>query len=257
MTPTEAADPVPVAEFVRFAATGDPALREELVERHLPLATAVARRFTRRGEPTEDLEQVAALALVKAVDNFDPGRDVAFEPYAVRSIAGELKRHFRDKAWAVRPPRRIQEHCLELNRVLEEQTHTLGRSPTIDELARACRISEDEVIEALDAAESYWAISLDLPTPDGEPLGVHLGDDDVAMDAVDRRVALTPHLEVLSARDREILQLRFVGGLTQSEIAERVGLSQMHVSRLLRAALDELRSSFRERRLVDVADLTE
>jgi RNA polymerase sigma-B factor len=246
-----------VAEFTRFAATRDPELRDRLVERFLPLSSGVARRFTRRGEPRDDLEQVAALALVKAVDRFDPTRDVAFETYAVRSIAGELKRHFRDRAWSVRPPRRIQERCLELNRALEERTQALGRAPTIRELAEACATTEDDVIEALDAAESYWTVSLDLPTPDGETMGVHIGGDDHELEAVERRVTLVEHLAVLAPRDREIVRLRFVDGLTQSEIAERVGLSQMHVSRLLRGALTELRTSFRERRLVDVADLTE
>ena len=231
-------------------------VRERRIAEYLALSASLARRFARRGEPLEDLEQVAALALVKAADRFDPSQNVAFGAYATRSILGELKRHFRDKGWAVRPPRRIQELCLELNREIESQTHSRGRAPTVPELARALEATEEDVIEALEASESYWLASLDAPSPDGDPLGARLGDGDPELLAAEQRVALDPLLEALAPRERRIVRLRFVDGLTQSEIAARLGLSQMHVSRLLRTSLETLRATGRES-LGDVTDLIE
>ena len=241
--------------FDDFAATKDTQLRERLIQENLPLASHLAHRFAHRGEPMDDLKQVASLALVNAVDRFDPGRDVAFAAFATRTIVGELKRHFRDKGWTVRPPRRIQELCLELNRSIEALTHDLGRSPTVPELAAATDASEADVIEALDAAESYWVASLDAPTVDGGTVGSHVGGADLGLEAVERRASLSPHLEQLPARERQILQLRFVDGLTQTEIAEHVGLSQMHVSRLLKASLASLRAAYGDQQMRDVVEL--
>jgi RNA polymerase sigma-B factor len=236
------------ADFDELAATGSPELRARLIEAYLPLASRLARSFGHRGEPMDDLRQVASLALVHAVDRFDRHQDVSFAGFATATIVGELKRHFRDKGWAVRPPRRIQELCLELNREIELLTHQLGRSPTIDELSAACDAPPDAVIEALDAAGSYWSASLDAPSPDGDTVGEHLGDADLEFDAVVDRAALAPHLAALPPRLRLVLHLRFVEGLTQSDIADRIGVSQMHVSRLLRQALTALRDGFDARR---------
>jgi RNA polymerase sigma-B factor len=240
--------------FVEFSQTRDPALRSALVEENMPLALHLARRFAHRGESLEDLEQVAALALVNAVDRYDPVHATAFAAYATRTILGELKRHFRDKGWMVRPPRRIQELCLELNRELERLTQTVGRSPTIRELAHAVGASEADVIEALDAAESYWAVSLDAPTAEGDSLGSRIGESDVEFDAVEQRASLAEQLSGLPEREQTILRLRFFDGLTQSEIAVAVGLSQMHVSRLLRTSLTTLRRAYGELTLGDVAE---
>jgi RNA polymerase sigma-B factor len=242
--------------FVEFRASRDPRLRSALIEQNLPLATHLARRFSHRGEPIEDLEQVAAMALCKAVDRFEPEREVSFGAYATRTIIGELKRHFRDKGWAVRPPRRIQELCLELNREIGALTQRLGRAPTIKDLAQATEVPEADVIEALDASDSYWAASLDAPTADGEPLGSHLGSIDAALDAAEQRATLLPHLDALAPRERRIVLLRFVDGLTQSEIAQQVGLSQMQVSRLLRTSLTALRASYGNQTLDDVIDIS-
>lgn len=239
--------------FVEFSETRDPKLRSRLVEQNMPLALHLARRFAHRGEALEDLEQVAALALVNAVDRYDPVHATTFAAYATRTILGELKRHFRDKGWMVRPPRRIQELCLELNRELERLTQSNGRSPTIRELAAAVGASEDDVIEALDAAESYWAVSLDAPTAEGESLGARIGGDDDEFASVEQRASLEVQLSALPEREQTILRLRFFEGLTQSEIAAAVGLSQMHVSRLLRSSLITLRRAYGDLTLSDVA----
>lgn len=191
-------DEITDQDFASLAATSDQQVRSRLVEAHLGLATSLARRYAHRGEPLDDLEQVAAIALVHAVDRFEPERDTAFTVFATRTILGELKRHFRDRGWSVRPPRRIQELCLELNRQIEELTHSLGRSPRIDELARACGVTDDEVLEALDAAESYWSTSLDAPGADGESIGSRVGGDDDDYETALQRATLSEHLAVLS-----------------------------------------------------------
>ncbi len=231
-------------DFVEFAATRNPALRSRLVEQHLRLASYLAKRFSNRGEVQEDLEQVAALALVKAVDRFDPGRDVSFSTFATRTILGELRRHFRDRAWSMRPPRRLQELCLELNRHVESLTHELGRAPTVRELAVAVQATEADVLEAMEAAQSYRMTSLDTPAGDGESLVTTIGSADVGFDDAEWRAELSPHVRALPKREQVILYLRFVEDMTQSEIAERVGLSQMHVSRLLRSSLTTLREAY-------------
>lgn len=230
--------------FVEFAASRDPELRRQLVEQHLRLARYLARRFSNRGESREDLEQVASLALVKAVDRFDLGREVSFSTFATRTILGELRRHFRDRAWSIRPPRRLQELCLELNRQVESLTHDLGRSPTVRELAAATQTSEEEVLEAMEAAQSYRVTSLDTPAGDGESLVSTVSAPDGGFEGAEWRAELSPHVDALPQREQVILYLRFVEDLTQTEIAERIGLSQMHVSRLLRSSLATLRTAY-------------
>jgi RNA polymerase sigma-B factor len=233
-------------KFVALAETGDPAIRRELVEAHLGLAEYLARRFSHRGEPVDDLVQVSSMALLKAVDRFDPGRGVEFSTYATHTIAGELKRHFRDKGWAVRAPRRMQELYLTLGDSIGRLSQELGRSPTIAELAAETRVSEEEVLEALEAGQAYRLASLDAPAPgedEGETLASHLGDEDPRMSAAEERATLSPLIEALPPRQQLILHLRFFEGLTQLEIAGRLGISQMHVSRLLARSLAELRTA--------------
>ena len=231
------------AMFVRFASSRDESLRAELIEAHIGLAEHLARRFTHRGEPYDDLVQVSSLGLIKAVDRFDPDRGVEFTTYATKTILGELKRHFRDKGWAIRAPRRIQELYLHLGQAIGQLSQELGRSPTIRELAAETGASEDDVIEALEAGQAYRSASLDSAGPDEEGLGARLGVDDERFGDAEWRAVLLPHLETLAERDREILRLRFVEGLTQSEIASRIGISQMHVSRLLTRSLSALREA--------------
>ncbi|HET6794276.1 MAG TPA: SigB/SigF/SigG family RNA polymerase sigma factor [Acidimicrobiales bacterium] len=233
--------------FAEFAETREPALREELVEAHLGLAEYLARRFANRGEPLDDLVQVASIGLVKAVDRFDPERAVEFSTYATHTIVGELKRHFRDKGWAVRAPRRLQELYLRLGQVISTLSQQLGRSPTIAELATEVQASEEEVLEALEAGQAYRFASLDAPAPGPDDegsatLASQLGSDDPTMAAAEDRAALGPLLDHLPPREQRILFLRFFQGMTQSEIAAQLGISQMHVSRLLARSLAQLRS---------------
>lgn len=227
--------------FERLHQTGDKTVRAELIEAHMGLCAHLARRFTHRGEPYDDLTQVAALGLIKAVDGFDPERGVDFLAYATKTMVGELKRHFRDKAWAIRAPRRIQELYLNLGRAEGELAQALQRQPTIAELMEATDASEDDVREALDAGQAYRSASLDVVTPDDDTVTRALGEEDGSFRRAELRILLSPHLGELDDRDREILRLRFAEGLTQSEIATRVGLSQMHVSRLLARSLNLLR----------------
>ncbi len=219
-------------------------LRARIIEDLLPLATHLAARFRNRGEPFDDLMQVANLALIKAVDGFDPHRGVSFSSYAVPFIAGELKRHFRDKTWHVRVPRRLQELSLQINRATDELTQRLGRSPTVSDLALHLGIGEEETIEALEAAGAYHSLSLDAPAggEDGASTLVDLiGSEDAELAEVDARVALPPLLATLPTREQRILAMRFFGNLTQSQIAAELGISQMHVSRLITKALTTLR----------------
>jgi RNA polymerase sigma-B factor len=224
-------------------------LRARIIEDLLPLATHIAGRFRNRGEPFDDLVQVADLALIKAVDGFDADRGVSFSSYAVPFIAGELKRHFRDKTWHVRVPRRLQELSLQINRATDELTQNLGRSPTVADLASHLGIGEEETIEALEAAGAYHSLSLDAPAggEDGTSTLVDLiGTDDNELAEVDARVALPPLLATLPAREQRILAMRFFGNLTQSQIASELGISQMHVSRLITKALTTLRRALLE-----------
>src|SRR6516164_3848741 len=233
-------------KFAELAATGDRRLRDELVEAHIGLAEYLARRFANRGEPLDDLVQVALIGLLKAVNRFDPNRGVEFSTYATHTIAGELKRHFRDKGWAVRAPRRMQELYLRLTQVVGSLGQQLGRSPTIAELASETQVSEEEVLEALEAGQAYRFASLDVPkggSEDGDTIGEGLGEDDPDLANAESRVVLSPLMAKLPARQRQIIRLRFFEGLTQSEIASRLGISQMHVSRLLARSVAELRAA--------------
>jgi RNA polymerase sigma-B factor len=224
---------------MEYQRTRDPRLRESLVEAHANLAYAVARRFSGRGEEPEDLRQVALLALVQAVDRFDPSRGLAFSTFATPTIAGTLKRHFRDRTWAVRPPRPVQERYLEVAALGEELTHQLGRVPTVAELAGHGKWSEDEVHQALDAAYMHRRHE---PWPTHTEQGQReVGTVDADLDRVESRNILEQLLESLPEREREIVELRFFGELPQAAIGRKVRLSQMHVSRLLAQSLARLR----------------
>jgi RNA polymerase sigma-B factor len=232
--------------FETYARTRAPDVRDHLIEAHLGLAAHLARRFAGRGEPYDDLVQVASMALVKAVDRFDPERGVEFTTFATRTVLGELKRHFRDRGWFVRAPRRVQELYLQVGQVVGTLTQELGRSPTIREIAAGAGVGEDDIIEALEAGQGYRSGSLDVVGPEGDTFGERLGADDEALTDAERRAYLSPALDQLPPRDRFILKLRFVDGLTQSEIAKHVGMSQMHISRLLSRSLQSLREALRE-----------
>ncbi|MFE2943231.1 RNA polymerase sigma factor SigF [Streptomyces sp. NPDC059255] len=225
------------------------ALRNQLVRMHLPLVEHLARRFRNRGEPLDDLTQVATIGLIKSVDRFDPERGVEFSTYATPTVVGEIKRHFRDKGWAVRVPRRLQELRLALTTATAELSQQHGRSPTVHELAERLGISEEEVLEGLESANAYSTLSLDVPDTDDESPAVAdtLGAEDEALEGVEYRESLKPLLEDLPPREKRILLLRFFGNMTQSQIAQEVGISQMHVSRLLARTLAQLR----ERLLVE------
>src|SRR5580658_8553975 len=232
--------------FEELARSGDSEVRAQLVEAHLGLAEVLARRFVYRGESYDDLVQVASIALIKAVDGFDPDRGVEFTTFATKTILGELKRHFRDKGWAIRAPRRLQELYLHLNQSVATLSQELRRSPTIAELAADTGATEEQVLEALEAGQSYRSASLDSPGPDDEGLGSRLGVEAEGMGVAEWRTILEPYVQALPEREQVILKLRFVDGLTQSEIATRIGLSQMHVSRLLVHSLATLRERFGE-----------
>lgn len=218
-------------------------LRNTLVRMHLPLVEHLARRFRNRGEPLDDLTQVATIGLIKSVDRFDPDRGVEFSTYATPTVVGEIKRHFRDKGWAVRVPRRLQELRLSLTTATAELSQRHGRAPTVHELAEHLAISEEEVLEGLESANAYSTLSLDVPDTDDESPAVAdtLGAEDEALEGVEYRESLKPLLEDLPPREKKILLLRFFGNMTQSQIAQEVGISQMHVSRLLARTLAQLR----------------
>jgi RNA polymerase sigma-B factor len=223
---------------------GDLAARERLIEDMIPLARSLARRYAGRGEQIDDLEQVASVGLIKAIDRFDLGRDVELMTYVFPTVVGELKRHFRDRAWSVTVPRRLKELHYRLSRLLEELTANLGRSPTIPELAAAAGVQEEEVVEALEVGRAYASRSLTSSLdPDdageGELIDL-LEDEERGYEDAENRQLLASGLRTLDERERRILQLRFVDGLTQSQIAAEVGLSQMHVSRLIGRALEKL-----------------
>ena len=218
-------------------------LRNQLVRMHLPLVEHLARRFRNRGEPLDDLTQVATIGLIKSVDRFDVDRGVEFSTYATPTVVGEIKRHFRDKGWAVRVPRRLQELRLALTTATGELSQRHGRAPTVHELAEHLKISEEEVLEGLESANAYSTLSLDVPDTDDESPAVAdtLGSEDEALEGVEYRESLKPLLEQLPPREKTILLLRFFGNMTQSQIAQEVGISQMHVSRLLARTLAQLR----------------
>jgi RNA polymerase sigma-B factor len=230
--------------FARLAETGDPACRDALATLHLPLVEYLAKRFKDRGEPLDDLVQVGSVGLLKAIDRFDLDRGVEFSTYATPTIVGEIKRHFRDKGWAIRVPRRLQELSLRLNKIVAQLTQNLGRAPTIQEIARYANVSEDEVLEALESGQAYSTLSLDAPAGEGDDSPMRLdriGEEDLRLDNLEYFASLAPLIEQLPERERAILYLRFFRGKTQSQIAEQVGISQMHVSRLLGRMMSFLR----------------
>lgn len=219
-------------------------LRDDLVEIHLPLVEYLARRFRNRGEPLDDLIQVATIGLIKSVDRFDLERAVEFSTYATPTIVGEIKRHFRDKGWAIRVPRRLQELKLSLTKATSDLSQKNGRSPTVAELAKHLELTEEEILEGLESANAYSAVSLDAPDggdDDAPAVADSLGVMDDALEGVEYRESLKPLLDKLAPREKRILMLRFFGGLTQSQIAGELGISQMHVSRLLARTLAQLR----------------
>src|SRR6185437_11146748 len=218
--------------------------RARLIELYIPLAEYLARRFRNRGEHLDDLIQVANLGLIKSVDGYDADRGAAFTSYAIPMIVGELKRHFRDKGWDVRVPRRLQELRLEITKVTGDLAQTLGRSPTVADLAKRLDVSEEEIIEGLDSAHAYRALSLQAPVAGEEAtteLGDLLGDVDHDLENVEDREALRPLIGRLPVREQKIIAMRFFGNMTQSQIARELDISQMHVSRLLSHALGILR----------------
>lgn len=221
--------------------------REELVERFLPLARKLARRYRRSSESLEDLEQVASLGLVKAVDRFDASRGIAFSSFLVPTVLGELKRHFRDSAWAAHVPRRMQERVMKVTGAIDELAAERGHSPSVTEIAAHTRQSTEQVLEAMEASHAYHARPLDAPRPEDEgeePDHVAaLGSHEAGFELAELGASVRPVVAALPGREREILRLRFVEDLTQSQIAERVGISQMHVSRLIRAAVVRLRAA--------------
>ena len=219
-------------------------IRGELVELHLPLVEYLARRFRNRGEWLDDLTQVATIGLIKSIDRFDLARGVEFSTYATPTIVGEIKRHFRDKGWAVRVPRRLQELKLALTKAISDLAQREGRAPTVAEIAAHLQMSEEEVLEGLESANAYSTVSLDAPDSgddDAPAVAESLGMLDEALEGVEYRESLKPLLEQLPSREKRILLLRFFGNMTQSQIATELGISQMHVSRLLARTLAQLR----------------
>ena len=233
--------------LVRYHREGDLAAREELVERFLPLARDLALRYTYTDELFDDLLQVASLGLIKAIDRFEPGRGTKFTSYAAPTILGELKRHFRDKGWALHVPRDLQERTLAVTRETEALSKSLGRSPKVREVANSLGCSVEAVLEAQEASASYEAASLDAPTSreDDEAAALidMLGDDDSAYDLVESRDAIASTWKALPDVERKVVELRFMHDLTQREIGDQIGYSQMHVSRLLRRALNRLETA--------------
>jgi RNA polymerase sigma-B factor len=229
----------------RYHEEGDLAAREQLIEQYMSLVRSLARRYSYRGEQLDDLVQIGAIGLIKAIDRFDLDRGVELTTYATPNIIGEIKRHFRDKGWSVRVPRSLQELNVQLSKLIEELTVQLGRSPTIPELAKASGQEEELVLEAIESGRAYTSISLSTgggQDDDGEldPLE-SLGAEEPQYEVSEDRAVLAPGFRVLDQRERMILHLRFFKGLTQSQIAQQVGISQMHVSRLIRRALEKIR----------------
>jgi RNA polymerase sigma-B factor len=229
----------------RYHEDGDLAAREELIERYMALVRSLARRYSYRGEQLDDLIQIGAIGLIKAIDRFDLNRNVELTTYATPNIIGEIKRHFRDKGWSVRVPRGLQELNVQISKLIEQLTVQLSRSPTIAELAEAAGVEEEAVLEALESGRAYSSVSLSPGAnsdEDGEldPLE-SLGAEDFEYELSEDRAVLAPGFKVLDQRERRILHLRFFSGLTQSQIAEEIGISQMHVSRLIRRSLEKIR----------------
>lgn len=238
-TPEEQAEML--ERFEHYRRSGDRELRNDLVRDHMRLAEALAARFSDRGEPLDDLRQVALVGLLKAVERFDPARGVQFTSFATPTIVGELKRHFRDKGWAVRVPRRVQELHLQLRGIVATLHQDLGRTPTTAEVATHAGVRDDDVLEAMEAGTLYRLTSLDYQRPDAEESTIAtIGDEDPELEGADERLAVEQLMASLPERERQIVYLRFFEGLTQAEIAEQIGISQMHVSRLLTRSLNTL-----------------
>ena len=231
----------------RYHERNDLEARERLIEQYLPLVRSLARRYSYRGEQLEDLVQVGCIGLIKAIDRFDIDRGVELTTYATPNIIGEIKRHFRDKGWSVRVPRGLQELNVRLSHLVEELTVQLERSPTIAELGKAAGVEEEEVLEALESGQAYATLSLSATGGGGSDDGSELdpleslGELEHEYEVSEDRAVLAPGLRALDERERRILHLRFFEGLTQSQIAQQVGISQMHVSRLIRRALEKIR----------------
>jgi len=229
---------------------GDVAARDRLIESFIPVVRSIAYRYAGRGEQLDDLEQVASVGLIKAIERFDLDRDVELMTYVFPTVVGELKRHFRDRGWSVTVPRRLKELHYRLSRLIEELTATLGRSPTIPELAHEAGVDEEEVVEALEVGRAYASRSLTRQLDSDEGAGAELidliDDEERGYEAAENRELLASGLKALDDRERRIVQLRFVEGLTQSQIAVAVGISQMHVSRLIRRALEKLSEEIEE-----------
>jgi len=228
------------ALFAEYHRTGDHETRDRLIEANRGLAESIARRYSRHREGDDDLRQVALLGLLKAVERFDPERGLAFSSFATPTIEGELKRHFRDQRWAVRVPRQTQEHALEVSRAVAALTQSLGRSPTIDDLVAETSLTSEDVIEALEAGRASTTAAIDTDNDERSVLD-QLGTGDPGIDDVERRMVVSQLLDVLPPRERTIVVQRFYEGLTQSKIAEQLGVSQVHVSRILAQALERLR----------------
>ncbi len=234
----------------RYHAEGDLQAREQLIEQYMSLVRSLARRYSYRGEQLDDLVQIGAIGLIKAIDRFDLDRGVELTTYATPNIIGEIKRHFRDKGWSVRVPRGLQELNVQLSRLVEQLTVQLSRSPTIPELAKAAGVEEEEVLEALESGRAYTSLSLSVGGGGGDdddldPLE-SLGTEEHQYEVSEDRAVLAPGFKALDERERKILQLRFFEGLTQSQIAQQVGISQMHVSRLIRRSLEKIRETIAE-----------
>ena len=234
----------------RYHEDGDLRAREQLIEQYMSLVRSLARRYSYRGEQLEDLVQIGAIGLIKAIDRFDLERGVELTTYATPNIIGEIKRHFRDKGWAVRVPRGLQELNVQVSRLVEQLTVQLARSPTIPELAKAAGVEEEQVLEALESGRAYTSLSLSVGSGGGDdddldPLE-SLGTEEHQYEVSEDRAVLAPGFKVLDERERKILQLRFFDGLTQSQIAQQIGISQMHVSRLIRRSLEKIRETISE-----------
>ncbi len=225
----------------RYHRDGDFAAREAFIERTMTIVHHVARRYADRGESYDDLVQVGAIGLMKAVDRFDPDRGVRFATFAIPNITGEIRRHFRDRGWSVRVPREVQERHAQLGRATDELTRRLQRVPTAKELAAETGLTTSDVLETFSAARSYTAASLDAPLDEDRTGHDLLADSEDGYERVDRRFELALGFGCLQERERRIVALRFFEGLTQTQIAERIGISQMHVSRLLSQALASMR----------------
>jgi RNA polymerase sigma-B factor len=225
----------------RYHCRGDTQARDQLAEQMLPLARALAGRYAGRGEPMDDLIQVACVGIMKAIEGFDLDRDVRFSSYATPTVLGEIKRHFRDRTWAMRVPRGLQELQLEVAKKRDELTSQLGRSPTVQELADAVDAPFEEVLATIQSVGARRTRSLDEPTGEDMTLADSIGGRDVELERTEMRVLLGDAMGVLSSRDREVLRLRFEDDLTQTEISARIGVSQMQISRIIRQSIAKLR----------------